>query len=96
MVRQVRGSNIGELVGSLDVGGTNFTQQGPGHENPVVDFVYHDLPANDQLIFEHVTGYGGAPVLPTREISKKTGLSVHQVGHRRRRIASLIRKAQGD
>ena len=36
-----------------------------------IDFAHHDLPPAQKVIFEHLTGYGGAKILTNAEIMKK-------------------------
>ena len=40
-----------------------------------VDFVHHDLSPPHKVIFESLTGYGGAEVLTNQEIQKKLGMT---------------------
>ena len=55
-----------------------------------LDFVYHDLNNQDKTVFEHTTGYGGAPVLSTRNMVAKTGLTSGQISHSKRRIKNKV------
>ena len=34
-----------------------------GMEDPIIDFMYHDLEPKDKLIFQHRTGYRGSPIM---------------------------------
>ena len=54
-------------------------------------FVYHDLPPNDKIIFEHKTGFGNKEVLDNSQIAKKLNISVSSVGHR---VNLITRKLQ--
>ena len=56
----------------------------------VLAYVYHDLPEVDKLVLEHSTGYGGAPVLPAKDLTKLTGLTQGQISHSKRRIRKAI------
>ena len=72
----------------------------PGFENEditsgVMTYVYHDLPPQDQLVLEHSTGFGGAPILSAKALTQKTGLSQGQISHSKRRIKSHIEQAMG-
>ena len=60
-----------------------------------LDFVYHDLNSQDKIVFEHTTGYGGAPVLDGRDLSNKTGLTQGQISHSKRRIRKLVMGVRG-
>ena len=55
-------------------------------------FVYHDLVPKDKLIFEHMTGFGGKPVLDTHGISKKIKISEPQVNQRIKIISDMLNK----
>lgn len=64
-------------------------------QDPMVDFVYHDMsPANQQL-FEHITGYGGAKTLSNKELMKKFKLTQGQLSYRKRKLINLVKTATG-
>jgi DNA-directed RNA polymerase specialized sigma subunit len=60
-----------------------------------LDFIYHDLNNQDKVVFEHTTGYGGAPVLDGRSLVSKTGLTQGQISHSKRRIRKLVLGVRG-
>ncbi len=60
-----------------------------------LDFVYHDLNTQDKTVFEHTTGYGGAPILDGRSLATKTGLTQGQISHSKRRIRKLVKGVRG-
>lgn len=51
-----------------------------------VDFLHHDLPPQQKLIFEHLTGYGGAPILSNQQIQKKLKLTQGQYSYQKKQI----------
>lgn len=51
-----------------------------------VDFLHHDLPPTQKLIFEHLTGYGGAPILSNQQIQKKLKLTQGQYSYQKKQI----------
>ena len=55
-----------------------------------LDFIYHDLNQQDKVVFEHTTGYSGAPILDGRSLINKTGLSQGQISHSKRRIRNKV------
>jgi len=61
----------------------------------VLAYVYHDLPDVDKLVLEHSTGYGGAPVLPAKDLTNLTGLTQGQISHSKRRIRKAIESVSG-
>lgn len=72
----------------------------PGFESAdtgagVLSYVYHDLTPKDKLVFEHTTGYGGAPVLAAKQLTKATGLTQGQISHSKRRIRNAVKNASG-
>jgi len=64
-------------------------------DDDLVGFVYYDLNPQDKLAFEHTTGYGGAPVLDTKSMIGKTGLTQGQISHSKRRLKKIISSAAG-
>jgi hypothetical protein len=63
-----------------------------GENDEWVQFVYHDLSDKDKLIFEHLTGYGGKPVLSNGEIAKKLNLSTSTLNNRIKLINTTLAK----
>jgi len=68
---------------------------GTDEDSGLLDFVYYDLNPSDQTVFEHTTGYGGAPVLSTKDLVSKTGLTPGQISHTKRRLKKLISSQMG-
>tara|TARA_Y100000592_G_scaffold19371_2_gene29738 strand:- start:50969 stop:51673 length:705 start_codon:yes stop_codon:yes gene_type:complete len=60
-----------------------------------LDFVYNDLVDQDQIVFEHTTGYGGKRILSAQELIAKTGMTQGQISHSKRRIRRMIEEARG-
>jgi DNA-directed RNA polymerase specialized sigma subunit len=58
----------------------------------MLEAFYNSLPAEEQLVFEHLTGYGGKPILKATEIAKKLGWSDAKVSQVRKRIAEKAKK----
>jgi DNA-directed RNA polymerase specialized sigma subunit len=58
--------------------------------NHWIHFVYHDLPPQDKLIFEHKTGYAGKAILSDKEIAEKLGIPATTIAHRVRLITNKI------
>ena len=63
-------------------------------QNPMVGFVYHDMAPKQQRLFEHITGYGGKPVLSNQEIMKKFDLTQGQLSYQKRKLLTLFQQAQ--
>jgi len=57
--------------------------------------VYHDLAPRDQLVFEHLTGFGGRPIKKKSEIAKELGVSPAVITQRSMHIYQKIRGAYG-
>jgi DNA-directed RNA polymerase specialized sigma subunit len=64
-------------------------------QDHTLDFVHHDLPPPQKAIFEHLTGYGGAPILSNQEIQKKLNLTQGQYSYLKGKLVSLIEKTTG-
>ncbi len=62
-------------------------------QDPIVDFVYHDMSPTHQKLFEHITGYGGAPVLSNRDLMKRFDMSQGQLSYQKRKLINLVQKA---
>lgn len=60
-----------------------------------LDFIYHDLNEQDKQVFEGTTGYMGSPVMSTKDLMKKTGLTSGQISHSKRRIKSKVMGYRG-
>jgi DNA-directed RNA polymerase specialized sigma subunit len=63
---------------------------GQSDDDAWLDLVYHDLSATDQVIFQHTLGWNGSPVLDTREIAAKLGLTPGAISQRRKKIQALV------
>ena len=59
------------------------------------DYVYHDLDDRSKRIYEWTTGYGGAKILPKKEIAQRLGISQAAVSSRVSRIQTMIREFTG-
>ena len=55
-----------------------------------LDFIYHDLNDQDKVVFEHTTGYMNSPILKTKDLMRKSGLTSGQISHSKRRIKSKV------
>lgn len=62
-------------------------------QDPMVDFVYHDMSPANQRLFEHITGYGGAKVLPNQDLMIKFKLTQGQLSYQKRKLIDLIKGA---
>lgn len=64
-------------------------------QDPMVDFVYHDMSPANQRLFEHITGYGGAKVMSNKDLMKKFKLTQGQLSYRKRKLINLVKAATG-
>lgn len=60
-----------------------------------VDFIHHDLTPQQKLIFEHLTGYGGAEQLSNQEIQKKLNLTQGQYSYAKTKLIEHVEKVHG-
>jgi len=51
-----------------------------------VDFIHHGLPPQQKAVFEHLTGYGGVPVLSNQQIMKKMDLTQGQYSYIKKQL----------
>jgi hypothetical protein len=54
------------------------------------DYVYHDLSDIDKIVFQHRTGYRGAPQLSNQEIARRLRLSPAAVTQRANRLQAKM------
>jgi DNA-directed RNA polymerase specialized sigma subunit len=64
-------------------------------QDPMVDFVYYDMSPDNQMLFEHITGYGGAKVMSNAELMKKFKLTQGQLSYRKRKLINMVKAATG-
>lgn len=92
-VSKIEAAMNSELLESEDVGGGLFERESvwaPDNEDAIVDMFYHDLNAQNKLIFEHSTGYGGKPELSNTELANKLGLTPAQLSYRKRKLVDQL------
>jgi DNA-directed RNA polymerase specialized sigma subunit len=66
--------------------------QGESRDAALVDYLYHELDGPDQVIFEHTFGYGGKPVLKSKQIASKLGKNEMWVVRRRKAMGKKIKE----
>lgn len=85
----------------LESGGTST---GEGNAGPMFDteetdhtvhFIHHDLPPVQKSIFEHLTGYGGTPILSNNEIQKKLKLTQGQYSYQKQKLLAHVESVVG-
>jgi RNA polymerase primary sigma factor len=59
-------------------------------QDHLVDFIHHDLPPPQKLIFEHLTGYRGAEVLSNQEIMKRLGLTQGRFSYMKKKLVDHL------
>lgn len=59
-------------------------------QDHLVDFIHHDLSPSHKLIFEHLTGYGGAEQLSNQEIQKKLGMTQGQYSYAKKQLVDHV------
>jgi len=60
-----------------------------------VDFIHHGLAPPQKLMFEHLTGYGGAEQLSNQEIQKKLGMTQGQYSYAKAKLIEHVEKVHG-
>ena len=86
-----------ELAGELSTGkvegASEFYGQAinnMGHDQELVNYMYHELSGKDKVIFEHTFGYGGKPLLNNKEIAKKLRTNEMAITRSKRKMATKI------
>lgn len=62
-------------------------------ESAVIESVYRSLPPQEKLVFEHLTGYGGKPILKANEIAKKLKVTPSQISQIKKKIVKKFEEA---
>ena len=57
-----------------------------------IESIYRKLSPEEKLVFEHLTGYGGKPILKAKDIAKKLRVSPTYVSNIRKRIVEKFKK----
>lgn len=80
-----------ELLGSGEFNPAKFPIA--DEEDPIVGYVYHDMAPTTKKLFEHITGYGGQPVLSNTQLMDKFKLSQGQLSYQKRKMTDLFNVA---
>jgi DNA-directed RNA polymerase sigma subunit (sigma70/sigma32) len=62
-------------------------------ETMAINLVYSSLVPRDQSIFEHLTGYGGKPILKANKIAKMFSVSPTTIGKKKKRFGEMLQQA---
>lgn len=88
----------GHFQNQLEAGGDSAEDNTPGipvdPRQELHAYLYHDLDDTDRQIFQHRTGFRGAPVLPNHVIAAKLNLTPSAVSQRAQRIQSRLEAAE--
>lgn len=85
-VKSVRAQSIDSYVESQDSGAGLFVEAEREADDPRVTFYVMGLNPQDRIIFEHVTGWNDAEVLPVHRIATKLRMTPSQVNTRKARM----------
>jgi len=61
----------------------------------IAHYIYYDLTSQEKLVFEYLTGMGGKPVLKSKEIAQRMGVSQSTVSNIKKSIAEKLERASG-
>jgi DNA-directed RNA polymerase specialized sigma subunit len=67
----------------------------PSDDSGLIDFIYNDLSPQQQKIFQHTTGYMGAPVLSNRKLMERMKLSQGQLSYQKRLLTNHVKDLTG-
>lgn len=59
-------------------------------QDHLVDFIHHDLTPTHKLMFEHLTGFGGAEQLSNQEIQKKLGMTQGEYSYAKKKLIDHV------
>jgi len=62
-------------------------------EDAVIESIYRSLSPQEKLVFEHLTGYGGKPILTAKEIANLLGVSPATVSAIKKKIVKKFEEA---
>ena len=88
-VEQLRKQLRKETVESLDM--STMPAYGRSNNDVMVDLIYHDLNPMQKSIFEHTTGYGGAPILSGKELTTKLKMTQGQLSYEKKKIIDRVK-----
>ncbi len=90
--RQTAHQEILESGGNADDESNPVSAVEAEKQDHLVDFIHHDLPPPQKAIFEHLTGYGGAPVLSNQKLMKKLKMTQGQYSYQKRLLVQHLEK----
>ncbi len=61
--------------------------------DPIIDYVYFDMEPQKQQLFEHITGYGGKPILSNRELMTQFKMTQGQLSYQKRKMKDMFQTA---
>lgn len=61
-------------------------------ERDILRYIYHDLNAQERVVYEYTLGINGKPKLPAKEIARRMGVSGPKVSRLRTSIDKKMRK----
>lgn len=79
--------------GGIDDSGSAGLYEADKQEH-LVDFIHHGLPPQQKVIFEHLTGYGGAETLSNQQIQKKLGVTQGQYSYLKEKLVNHVQSVQ--
>lgn len=78
-----------DAIGDVEQNLVDFTDE-------ALEYVFDESDATDRKIIEHLTGYGGTPLLPKHVLAQQMGVSPSQITRRSDRIARKLQEMEQD
>jgi DNA-directed RNA polymerase specialized sigma subunit len=78
-----------EAIGDVEQNLVDFTDE-------ALEYVFDESDATDRKIIEHLTGYGGTPMLAKHVLAQQMGVSPSQITRRSDRIARKLQEMEQD
>lgn len=63
----------------------------PSDDAHLIDFIYNDLSPQQQIIFQHTTGYMGSPLMSNKQLMKKLKMTQGQLSYHKRQVIDRIK-----
>jgi DNA-directed RNA polymerase specialized sigma subunit len=90
--KQTAHQEVLESGGNSDEDGASSSNFEADKQDHLVDFIHHDLPPAQKSIFEHLTGYGGAPQLSNQAVMQKLKMTQGQYSYQKRLLVQHLEK----
>lgn len=89
-LNRISSYNHKELVESGGEVSGRFFEQDEDDSDVILGGLYFELSPEEKVLFEHVTGYSGAPVLSNPALAEKLGINIAQLSYKKKLLKQKI------